>query len=184
MLKINSRYRNTRKKTISITHEGHDQLKRYADAHGLSFSAAIEALALVGMKADLTQLLVPLLNDIVAKGLARNFNRLAKLSIQAAAESAMTHDLTSMLLLQLIRQEAEQHPEDFEDHFAVSHDPTVEPDFRIREVYNHVRHLARKRQKRLMSQPLQQLLAQYAQAETAGEKSESVATEVEEAGNG
>ena len=32
MLKINTRYRNTRKKTISLTTEGHDQLKRYAEA--------------------------------------------------------------------------------------------------------------------------------------------------------
>lgn len=163
MLNVHSRYGNTRKKTLSLTHEGHDQIKKYAKAHGLSFSASIETLALIGMKADLTQLLVPLLNDIVAKGLARNFNRLAKLSIQAAAESTMAHDLTAMLLLQLIRQEAEQHPQDFEERLAVSHDPTDHHDFRIREVYNHFRHLARKRQKRLMSQPLKQLLADYAQ---------------------
>ncbi len=184
MLRINSRYRNTRKKTISLTNEGHDQLKQYADAHGLSFSAAIETLSLVGMKADLTQLLVPLLNDIVAAGLARNFNRLAKLTIQAAAESAKTHDLTSMLLLQFIRQEAERHPEDFEDHLAISHDPTVQPDFRIREVYNHIRHLARKRQKRLMSQPLLQLLAQYAQAEPAAEGAVTGEAEATEVDNG
>jgi len=183
VLKINTRYRNTRKKTISLTNEGHDQLKQYADVHGLSFSAAIETLSLVGMKADLTQLLVPLLNDIVAAGLARNFNRLAKLSIQAAAESAMTHDLTAMLLLQLIRQEAERHPADFEDRFAVSHDPTLQPDFRIREVYNHMRHMARKRQKRLMSQPLQQLLEQYAQVEPAVVGMDSVALEETEVGH-
>lgn len=184
MLNVHSRYGNTRKKTITVTHEGHDQLKQYAAAHGLTFSATIETLALIGMKADLTQLLVPLLNDIVAAGLARNFNRLAKLTIQAAAESAMTHDLTSMLLLQFIRQAAEQHPEDFEDQFAISHDPTVQPDFRIREVYNHIRHLARKRQKRLMSQPLQQLLAHYAQVEPATAEAESGESEETEASNG
>ena len=82
------------------------------------------------------------------------------------------------------RQEAEQHPEAFEERFAVSHDATVQPDFRIREVYNHMRHMARKRQKRLMGQPLQQLVEQYAQAETAVEGAVTGEAEATEVGNG
>ena len=34
----------------------------------------------------------------------------------------MAHDLTTMLLLQTVRQEAVRHPEDFEDRIPVSRD--------------------------------------------------------------
>ena len=162
MLDTHKRYGNTAKKMITLTHEGREQLQQFADAHNMTFSATIETLALMGMKADLAVVLIPLLQETVQAGLKRHFNRLAKLSITAAAEAAMAHDLTTMLLLQTVRAEAVRYPQDFEDRIPVSFDPNDTLDFRIREIYNQMRQLARKRQQHLLRQPLAELLAEYA----------------------
>jgi hypothetical protein len=138
----------------------------------MSFSAAIETVALIGMKADLTVVLIPLLQEVVQAGLKRNFNRLAKLSLLSAAEASMAHDLTTMLLLQTVRQEAVRHPQDFETRIRVSDDPEVSLDFRIREIYNRMRRLAKKRKKRLLRQPLTELLAEYAPEPETGTEGE------------
>lgn len=159
MINTQTRYGNTRKKNLTLTEAGHDQIETYAQAHGLSFSAAIETLALIGMEADLSALLIPLINTSVEKGMQRHFNRMAKLAILAAAEAAMAHDLTTMLLLQMVRQEAVRHPDDFEARIPVSHDKGEPLDARIREMYNQMRHLARQRQRRLLQQSLRDLLA-------------------------
>lgn len=159
MINTQTRYGNTRKKNLTLTIAGHDQIDTYAQAHSLTFSAAIETLALIGMEADLSTLLIPLINDSVEKGMQRNFNRMAKLTILAAAESAMAHDLTTMLLLQMVRQEAVHHPEDFETRIPVSHNRKDSLDSRIREMYNRMRRVARQRQRRLLRQSLRDLLA-------------------------
>jgi hypothetical protein len=170
MLDTHKRYGNTAKKMITLTHEGREQLQQFADAHGMSFSAAIETLALMGMKADLTVVLIPLLQEVVQAGLKRSFNRLVKLSATAAAESAMAHDLVAMLLLQIVRQEAVRHPQDFESRIPVSDDPEEPLDFRIWEMYNQMRQMACTRKQRLLRQPLSQLLAEYAEPEAGAEK--------------
>ena len=156
---VHKRYGNTRKKNLTLTLEGHDQINTYAQAHGLTFSAAIETLALIGMEADISSLLIPLINDSVEKGLRRHFNRLAKLSLLAAAEAAMAHDLTTMMLLQLIRHEAATNPANFEEVMQVSHDGEETLDGRIRAFYGEMRHLARHRQRRLLKKPLRELMA-------------------------
>ncbi len=158
MLNVQNRSGTTRKKTITLTDAGREQIHSFAKSHQMTFSAAIETLALIGMEADLTALLIPLIDNSVEKGLQRNFNRLAKLTILAAAESAMAHDLTTMLLLQTVRQEAVRHPDDFEIRIPVSRDRNQQLDTRIREMYNQMRRLARHRQRKLLQQSLRDLL--------------------------
>ncbi len=158
MLNVQNRSGTTRKKTITLTDAGREQIQTFANSHQMTFSAAIETLALIGMEADLTALLIPLIDNSVEKGMKRNFNRMAKLTILAAAEAAMAHDLTTMLLLQTVRQEAVRHPEDFEIRIPVSHDREESLDARIREMYNRMRRLARQRQRRLLQKSLQDLL--------------------------
>ncbi|MFQ5419426.1 MAG: hypothetical protein ACE5EY_03580 [Anaerolineae bacterium] len=170
-----NRYGKTRKKNLTLTQDGHDQIETYAQAHGLTFSAAIESLALIGMKADLSALLIPLINTSVEKGMQRHFNRMAKLTLLAATEAAMAHDLVTMLLLQFVRQEAVAHPHNFEEVIQVSHDPGHELDGRIRAIYQEMRRLARQRQRRLMQQSLRQLLARL-----DGDELEMVAATEEE----
>ena len=158
MLNVQNRSGTTRKKTITLTDAGREQIQIFAKSHQMTFSAAIETLALIGMEADLTALLIPLIDNSVEKGLQRNFNRMAKLTILAAAESAMAHDLTTMLLLQTVRQEALRHPDDFETRIPVSRDRKQQLDTRIREMYNQMRRLARQRQRKLLQQSLRDLL--------------------------
>lgn len=158
MLNTQKRYGCTQKKMVSLTDDGRQQIQAFADAHQLTFSAAIESLALIGMQADLTVLLVPLLREVVDKALQRNFNRMAKLGLLGAAEAAMAHDLVTVLLLQLIRQEAAQHPADFEERLLVSYDPADELDGRIRATYNDIRRLAQERQQKLLKAPLRELV--------------------------
>ena len=158
MLNAHSRYGKTQRKTVTLTKKGHGQIHAFAQSHQMTFSAAIETLALIGMKADLTILLVPLLQDVVDKTLQRNFNRLAKLSLLAAAEAAMAHDLSTMLLLQVVRSEAVKHPQDFENRLGVSYAPDDTLDARIRAIYEEMRGLARKRQQRVLKRPLQDII--------------------------
>ncbi len=173
MFDTQQRYGHTGKKMITLTQEGREQIQQFADAHGMNFSATIESLALIGMKADLTALLIPLLREVVDKAIQRNFNRIAKLSLIGAAEAAMAHDLTTMLLLQLIRQEATANPDYFEDVMLVSYDPADELDARIRALYNEARQLARSRQQRLLETPLQELVTRLTDSAIEEDEEES-----------
>ncbi|MCL4267859.1 MAG: hypothetical protein KJ069_32130 [Anaerolineae bacterium] len=163
----------TNKKTITLTDGGREQIQYFADAHGMTFSATIETLALIGMNADLTALLIPLLREVVDKAMQRNFNRIAKLSLISAAEAAMAHDLTTMLLLQFIRQEALANPDDFEEVMRVSYDPDDELDARMRALYQEARQLAHTRQQRLLKIPLQELVVRLAGLTEADEEEET-----------
>jgi hypothetical protein len=165
MINTQNRYGNTGKKMITLTHEGREQIQTYADAHGMNFSATIESLALIGMEADLTKLLIPLLREVVTKALQRNFNRMAKLGLLAAAESAMAHDLAAMLLLQFVRLEAYRQADGFEDRMIVSRDPTDTVDARILALYEEMREVAGQRQQRLLKAPLRELVTRLAAEE-------------------
>jgi hypothetical protein len=160
MLNVQERSGSTRKKTITLTDAGREQIQAFAKKHQMTFSAAIETLALIGMEADLTALLIPLVNNSVERGMQRQFNRIAKLGLLAAAEAAMAHDLTTMLLLQQIRQEAVNHPQDFEKIMEVGQGDRTTQDGRIRAVYKDVRTVARDRQRALLKKPLRELVFQ------------------------
>ena len=159
MINVQHRSGTTRKKTITLTDAGREQIQTFATAHQITFSAAIETLALIGMEADLSALLVPLINNSVEKGMQRQFNRIAKLTILSAAEAAMAHDLTTMMLLQLVRHEAAEHPVDFEEVMQVDHTDRTTLDGRIRAFYQEMRQLARQRQQRLLKQSLRDILS-------------------------
>ena len=165
MLNLQERSGSTRKKTITLTDAGREQIQAFAKKHQMTFSAAIETLALIGMEADLTTLLIPLIHSSVEKGMQRQFNRIAKLGLLAAAEAAMAHDLATMLLLQLIRQEAVANPTDFEKVLEVYQGDNSLRDGRIRAISQEMRTLARGRQRALLKKPLRELVFQL-QSET------------------
>ena len=169
VLNARTRYGKTCRKHVTLTEKGQAQIQTFARSHQMSFSAAVETLALIGMKADLTTLLVPLLQEVVEKTLQRNFNRLAKLHLLAAAEAAMAHDLSTMLLLQTVRQEAVRHPQDFENRLGVSYAAGDALDGRIRAVYDEMRQLARQRQQRLLKGPLRDIVARLQDVEVSEE---------------
>ena len=175
MLDTQQRYGNTGKKMITLTHKGRAQIQQFAEAHGMNFSATIESLALIGMKADITDLLIPLLREVVDKAIQRNFNRIAKLSLIGAAEAIMAHDIATMLLLQFIRSEAYTDPSDFEERMLVSYEPEDALDARIRRMYGEAREVARSRQQRVLKTPLADLVARLVGLDEATEEGEEEA---------
>ncbi len=160
MLNVQERSGSTRKKTITLTDAGREQIQAFAQTHQMTFSATIETLALIGMEAELTALLIPLIHSSVERGMQRQFNRIAKLGLLAAAEAAMAHDLSTMLLLQQIRQEAVRHPQNFEEIMEVGQGDRTTQDGRIRAVYKDMRTVARGRQRALLKKPLRELVFQ------------------------
>lgn len=160
MLNLQERSGSTRKKTITLTDAGREQIQAFAKKHQMTFSAAIETLALIGLEADLTALLIPLIHSSIERGMQRQFNRIAKLGLLAAAEAAMAHDLTTMLLLQQIRQEAVAHPQNFEEIMEVGQGDRATQDGRIRARYKEMRNVARGRQRALLKKPLRELVSQ------------------------
>ena len=118
-----ARYGVTRRTHISITHTAYDQIQAWADKQGISFSAAIESLALIGLGQETAELLPLLISGLMERLLARQFNRFAKLlslAVLSAEEASVKSDT---LLLNLIRQEAQADPTQFVTNMIVSSDP-------------------------------------------------------------
>ncbi len=94
------RRRGTERKTVRLTPEFRERVQAWADQQGVSFSSALETLALLGM-GDAPQLAVmPMVIFAMREEVQRQANRLASLSVTAAVESAVTTRLVSNLILE------------------------------------------------------------------------------------
>jgi hypothetical protein len=137
-----ARYGVTRKKHITVTLEGHDRIEAWAEGQGLSFSAAIEALALLGMDTDAATAFSILATGLLERIIGQQFNRFAKLLSQAAIASEATSWKADALLLNLIRREALADPEHFVRNMAVSTDPEDLLAARIRQMRDEMKRMA------------------------------------------
>lgn len=139
-----SRYGVTRKKHISITLEGHTQIERWATEQGLTFSAAIESLALIGMGRDEALTLPALISSLLERIVHRQFNRFAHLLSQTSIAAEAVNWKSDYLMLQLIRQEADADPAKFVQNMAVSSDPKDQVASQIRRMRDEVAEAAQK----------------------------------------
>ena len=100
------------KKHISLIPESRDKIAAWAEEQGMSFSAAIEGLALVGMENEMANGLLVLINDSVNRTFLRNMNRFAKLIVFAGLEAGAAKEAAqhSYLLQLLMRQESLPDP--------------------------------------------------------------------------
>lgn len=98
---------NTERVQVRLTATARDKIRLWAEDNQVSFSAAIEALALTGLQSEQADILVPLLHSTVQTAFQRQFNRFAKLTSFAAIEAGVSHQLLRFLLLQLIRETAD-----------------------------------------------------------------------------
>jgi hypothetical protein len=100
------------KKHVSLTQAGAEQIQAWADAQGISFSAAIEGLALIGIDDELTNGLLQLIQASINRTFALNINRFAKLISFAGIEaSAAKYAARGTYFLQLLdRVEGIQDP--------------------------------------------------------------------------
>ncbi len=150
-----ARYGVTRRTHISVTHTAYDQIQTWADEQGISFSAAMESLALIGLGQDTAVQLPLLINSLLERLVKGQFNRFAKLLSLAVLSSEEANVKADMMLLKLIRQEAQANPSHFVPSMRVSTDPPNQPAMQIRKLregmQRHAQEAALKRLKRPLS---------------------------------
>lgn len=78
---------NTTRKSIRLTDDGRAKIQAWADEQGVSFSAAMESLALLGMGEDAAVAFAPLMVSAVRFEVQRQMNRLATIAARGAIES-------------------------------------------------------------------------------------------------
>ena len=77
----------TSRKSIRLTDDGRAKIQAWADEQGVSFSAAMESLALLGMGEDAAVAFAPLMVSAVRFEVQRQMNRLATIAARGAIES-------------------------------------------------------------------------------------------------
>lgn len=163
-----ARYGLTRRTHVSITHLAYDQIQAWADEQGISFSAAIESLALMGLGQETAELLPLLIGGLMERLLARQFNRFAKLLSLAVLSAEEANVKVDTLLLNLIRQEAAADPARFVTNMIVSSDPRDLTAVQIRKLRDDMKRKAQaaslKRLKRKLP-PEETLITQTETAE-------------------
>ncbi len=152
-----ARYGVTRRKHITITQEGQNQIARWAAEQGLNFSSAIESLALLGMGTKEAVTLPALTSSLLERIVHRQFNRFAHLLSQATIAAESANWRADYILLQLIRQEAKADPTRFVQNMAVSTDPQDLVASRIRKMRDEVAAAAQKAAIQLHKKRIQDL---------------------------
>ena len=149
-----ARYGATRRTHISLTHLAYDQIQAWAEAQGLTFSAALESLALIGLGQETAEALPHLVNSMLERLLARQFNRFAKLLALTALSAEEANLKLDNLLLNLIRQEALADPVHFVRNMAVSSDPHNRTAQQIRQMRAEIKRGAQAAALQRLKRPL------------------------------
>jgi hypothetical protein len=136
------RYGKTVRKHISLTPESVTAIEIYASQYDISFSAALESLALLGLGNRSAETLPRLLTGLLDSILNRYLGRYARLSSQAVMAAEEANTKADFLVLQTLWREARQDPDGFEEKLGVSLNPDVQPDRRVRELQQQVKDLA------------------------------------------
>jgi hypothetical protein len=133
------RLETTQPKTVWLTGPGQARIQAWADANDLNFSAAIETLALLGLDDERNDHIIPALRATTLQGIRLAFNRLARLLSDIATEAALARTMSEGVMLQLIREVAADHPDDFEAVMSVRRDSRRAADVRIRRFHEEIK---------------------------------------------
>lgn len=96
-----SRRTNTAPKRIWLTDETRQAVQQWADQNGVSFSAALETLARLGLGQSPAEALSPVVISTVRTEIQRQLHRLASLLASTALEAGMASRLAGASLKQL-----------------------------------------------------------------------------------
>lgn len=129
-------------KHIMLTVFGREKIEAWAEANGLNFSAAIETLALMGLDDERSSYAIPALRATTLQGIRLSFNRIARLLSDIAIEAAASRTISEGIMLQLIRELAAEHPDDFVDMMNISRDGRDQAHTRIRAFHDDITHSA------------------------------------------
>ena len=154
------RLEHTEKKTIKLTPKGREQIKTWAQKEGLNFSAAIETLALLALEemGERTDWQVATLRGHVLHIFRTSFNRFAKLLSSLVYDVRYCKLMLETIVLQIVRQTAEQHPRDFDEVMQVSTDRRKLPDAQIRQTYTEWKEWVQMESKRDVRKAIRQTL--------------------------
>jgi hypothetical protein len=133
------RLQNTIRKHVCLTPQGLARIEAWAKENELNFSAAIETLALVALEKESVNYIIPALRATALQALQLSFNRLARLLSDIAVESAVARTTSEGILLQLLREVAATHPDDFEEVVNVRRDGSRDIDARIRRLHKDIK---------------------------------------------
>jgi hypothetical protein len=139
---IEDRYGKTERKHVTLTKDTIETIEKYAKQHRLTFSVAIETLAMMGMNRTAAEALPRLLTGLLDSILNRYLGRYARLSSQAAMAAEEANTKADFMVLQTLWREARQDPDGFEEKLGISLNPNVQPDRRVRELQQQVKDLA------------------------------------------
>ncbi|MFQ5401791.1 MAG: hypothetical protein ACE5E7_19610 [Anaerolineae bacterium] len=129
----------TYSKHIMLTEFGREKIEAWAEKHGLNFSAAIETLALMGLDDERSSYAIPALRATTLQGIRLAFNRIARLLSDIAIESAASRTMSEAVMLQLIRELAVEHPDDFQSRMFISRDGRNSAHARIRAYHEDIK---------------------------------------------
>jgi hypothetical protein len=129
-------------KHIMLTVFGREKIEAWAEANGLNFSAAIETLALMGLDDERSSYAIPALRATTLQGIRLSFNRIARLLSDIAIEAAASRTISEGIMLQLIRELAVEHPDDFVDMMNISRDGRNQAHTRIRAFHDDMKTIA------------------------------------------
>lgn len=129
----------TYSKHIMLTEFGREKIEAWAQANSLNFSAAIETLALMGLDDERSSYAIPALRATTLQGIRLSFNRIARLLSDIAIESAMARTMAEGIMLQLVREQAAERPDDFETIMRVVRDGRDPLHTRIRRFHDDIK---------------------------------------------
>ena len=129
----------TYSKHIMLTEFGREKIEAWAQANGLNFSAAIETLALMGLDDERSSYAIPALRATTLQGIRLSFNRIARLLSDIAIEAAASRTMSEGIMLQLIRELAAEHPDDFTAMMRISRDGRDQAHSRIRAFHEDIK---------------------------------------------
>jgi hypothetical protein len=98
---MSHRRAHTTRKSIRLTHQSRAAIQSWADAQGISFSAAIDSLAQIGLGTAPSEALAPALVSVVRTEVQRQTHRLASLLAASAIDAGMATRLAGALLRSL-----------------------------------------------------------------------------------
>lgn len=131
------RIEQVRDKHITLSIKGCEQILAWAEKEGLTFSSAIEALALLGLesKGQETGWQIALLRSLVDQVFQSNIHRFAKLLGSILFDVDYCRTMLDSVALQIVRQTLEKHPDTFADVMVIKLDSQNKADRAIRQMH-------------------------------------------------
>jgi hypothetical protein len=147
----------THSKHIKLTGAGREKIEAWAQQNGLNFSAAIETLALLGLDDERSGYVVPAIRATTLQGIRLAFNRIARLLSDIAIESAAARTMSEGVMLQLVRLQAAEQPDDFETVMRVYRDGRYPLHDRIRAFHDDIKNNVAQEAVRRLKKPVAQV---------------------------